>query len=166
MNYSLKYAWVGLGSNQGDCLDILQQALQEISSLPIVNLRASPIYLSEPWGYTQQAKFLNQVITFHTTIDAMELLNALFKIEKKFHRQRNIHWGPRTLDLDLLDYQDQINQQESLILPHPRLHLRRFVLQPWYDLEPDHYISFYQTTIQELLKCCPDKSPLIPLSSL
>ena len=165
MNKSLNYAWVGLGSNQGDSLNILRQACIDLSTIIAQDLQQSPIYLTQPWGYTDQPIFFNQVVTFNTHFTAMELLKILFKIEEKHARQRTLLWGPRTLDLDLLDYQDVICQENSLILPHPRLHLRRFVLQPWCDLAPLHYLKSYQASIQELLQCCPDTSQITQLPS-
>ena len=158
MDQSPCLAWVGLGSNQGNSLKILHQAQQAMSQLAVKPLQISPIYKTDPWGYTQQDQFFNQVIGLYTRYSAHQLLCSLLDIESHFQRQRSIRWGPRTLDLDLLDYQNVVYQQADLILPHPRLHLRRFVLQPWCDIAPHYYLNPYQATIKELLQCCPDTS--------
>ena len=153
--------WIGLGTNQGDPKLMIQgahHALQELSKNP---LHLSPIYKTQPWGYTDQPPFFNQVIGLKPLVDHPELiLDALQKIELEFNRQRLIRWGPRTLDLDLLAWSDLTWSSPHLILPHPRLHLRRFVLIPWADLAPSFYINGYCRTVQELMLSCPDQSVL------
>ena len=156
-----RLVWIGLGTNQGDAQAIIKGAHQALQALSTHPLYLSPIYKTQPWGYTDQPPFYNQVIGLKPFLDQPEvLLDALQKIELEFNRQRLIRWGPRTLDLDLLAWPTLTWSSSNLTLPHPRLHLRRFVLIPWADLAPSFYVHGYQHTVQELMLSCPDSSIL------
>lgn len=129
--------FIGVGSNMGDRKQYINNAENEIRSLSeIRNLRMAPVIETEPYGYTNQGKFLNTVFSFETLYTPEELLEELHRIEKNANRERKIHWGPRTLDLDILLYDDLITQEEKLTIPHPEMTKRLFVLEPLCHLYP------------------------------
>ena len=153
--------WIGLGTNQGDPQMMIHGAHRQLQQLSLDPLHFSFIYKTQPWGYVDQPPFFNQVIGLKPRLtDPEEFLQALQKIELEFNRQRLIRWGPRTLDLDLLAWPTLTWSSSNLILPHPRLHLRRLVLIPWADLAPSLHLNGYGHTVQELLLSCPDQSVL------
>ncbi|AHV92987.1 2-amino-4-hydroxy-6-hydroxymethyldihydropteridine diphosphokinase [Bordetella holmesii] len=130
-------AYVGLGANLGDGAATLRQALTELAALPgVQDCRSSPLYRSAPVDATGP-DFINAVAALQTTLTPLGLLDALQAIEQRHDRQRPYRNAPRTLDLDLLMYDDLELQTTRLILPHPRLHERAFVLYPLRDLAPD-----------------------------
>lgn len=129
-------AVVALGSNIGapkENLDLAIALLREASEVKQV----SRYYVTKPVGYEDQPDFLNAVCIIESQLPAMELLKMLHGIEKAMGRERKVKWGPRSIDLDLIQYGDLISKAEELTLPHPRAHERRFVLEPWHELEPD-----------------------------
>jgi len=124
-------AFVALGSNIDDREHYLQQAIAELNAHAGISVIAqSGIYETEPVGYVDQAAFLNMVIEISTTLPADELLTAMLSIENRLGRTRDLRWGPRTLDLDLLIYGEQRLSTPDLIIPHPRMYERAFVLVP------------------------------------
>jgi len=130
-------AVIALGSNQGDRLVFLKTALREIKNLDNTSiLRKSKIYQTQPEGGVAEHAFLNAVIEIETKLSATELLKALQQIEVNNQRVRMIKWGNRTLDLDLIDYNQEILASAELILPHPLAHQRAFVLLPWLEINP------------------------------
>ncbi len=130
-------AYLGLGSNLGDRAGFLLKALSEVSRLPKTHLlRISPIYETEPLG-PPQPPYLNLVAEVETGLPPRGLLEALLEVEARLGRVRRERWGPRTIDLDLLLYGDLVLEEEDLVLPHPRLHERAFVLVPLLDLLPE-----------------------------
>lgn len=134
--------FIGLGSNIGDGPAIIDKACAALADTSGVQwIRRSSLYRSAAWGRTDQADFTNAVAEISTTLPPLDLLQALMGIESALGRSRSTgHWGPRTIDLDLLCYADlQINSQE-LTVPHPRMHLRAFVLVPLLELEPEFAI--------------------------
>jgi len=144
-------AIVALGSNMGDRLNFLQSAVNEINSLPEVHVsKISSVYETLPIGGPEQGNYLNAVISLNTELEADELLLKLLLIEINLGRQREIPWGPRTIDLDLIWFEDQNFNLENLVLPHPRAHERCFVIKPWLEIEPNARIG--NTEIQEFLK--------------
>lgn len=131
-------AYLGLGSNVGDRLQCLREALRSLSSLEEVRLlRVSPVYQTEPVGVTDQPQFLNAVAELETGLSAGQLLAHCVRIENELGRDRRIRWGPRTIDIDLLFQEGQACDSGDLALPHPRMLERRFVLQPLADLAPN-----------------------------
>lgn len=129
-------AVIALGSNIGEPkenLDIAIALLREATEVA----KVSSYYVTKPVGYEEQPDFLNAVCIIESELPAMELLKMLHGIEKAMGRERKVKWGPRIIDLDLIQYGDLISRAEELILPHPRAHERRFVLEPWHELEPD-----------------------------
>ena len=130
---------IGIGSNLDDPLAQVRAALQALAALPASQLSTcSPLYRSVPVGGPPgQPDYLNAVAALDTRLSADQLLRALQAIEAAQGRVRELRWGPRTLDLDLLLYADLVRDDAWLTLPHPRLHLRAFVLYPLADLAPD-----------------------------
>ena len=130
-------AFVGFGSNMGDSLSVCSRAVERLHRPPEVRvLRVSSFYETEPVGMTEQAPFLNGVLLCETALGPEDLLGAAQEIEKAFHRTREVRWGPRTLDLDILAYGGLRIALPHLIVPHPRLHERRFVLIPLLEIDP------------------------------
>jgi 2-amino-4-hydroxy-6-hydroxymethyldihydropteridine diphosphokinase len=144
-------AVVALGSNLGDRFDYLQKAVNEINSLTDIEIsEISSVYETLPVGGPEQGNYLNAVVTLITKFEAKELLLKLLLIELNLGRQREIAWGPRTIDLDLIWFEDQTINLENLVLPHPRAHERCFVIKPWLEIEPKARIG--NTEIREFLK--------------
>jgi 2-amino-4-hydroxy-6-hydroxymethyldihydropteridine diphosphokinase len=129
---------LALGSNLGDRQDILQGAVDAIVGLPGVRVTAvSPVYETVPVGGPEQPDYLNAVVLAQTTRTARELLDQVHEIEAAFDRVRVVRWGPRTLDIDIIVFDDERSVDPALTLPHPRAHERAFVLAPWRDVDPD-----------------------------
>lgn len=130
-------AFIGLGSNLGEREAMIQQALGALAELPETELvRASSLYDTEPVGDLDQPNFLNAVAELETGLGAMQLLWNLLLIEKRLGRERTRRWGPRTIDLDLLLFGDEIHEEAGLRVPHPELTRRAFVLVPLIELDP------------------------------
>src|SRR5258706_3390451 len=128
-------AYIGLGSNLGDSLEILRAATARLASLGTV-VDASSVYESDPIGVESQPAFQNAVVAFDTTLTPLQLLDGLLAIEAEFKRERTVRWGPRTLDLDLIWFDGLELDSSRLTLPHPRAHEREFVLRPLADIAP------------------------------
>lgn len=124
-------AYLSLGSNIGDRLGYLQFAVESLSKQPNIFVESvSSVYQTAPYGYLEQDDFLNIAVRIKTTLLPIELLDTIQDIEKRAHRKRNIHWGPRTLDIDIIWYEGVIMSSERLNLPHIEAHKRLFVLLP------------------------------------
>ncbi|TXK78267.1 2-amino-4-hydroxy-6-hydroxymethyldihydropteridine diphosphokinase [Paenibacillus sp. N3.4] len=124
-------AYVALGSNIDDRERFLQEAIAELNQEAGITVTAlSSIYETEPVGYVDQSAFLNMVIQVRTVLPAEELLFTMLAIENRLGRKRDVRWGPRTIDLDLLIYGEHQLTTPDLIIPHPRMHERAFVLVP------------------------------------
>jgi 2-amino-4-hydroxy-6-hydroxymethyldihydropteridine diphosphokinase len=130
-------AWIGLGSNLDDPASQLRGAFGALERLPGTRLvRRSALYRTPPWGDTAQPDFVNAVAEIATLLPPRDLLDALLAIEADSGRVRARRWGPRVLDLDLLLYADRVIKQAGLVVPHPHLHERAFVLLPLADVAP------------------------------
>ncbi|MDI5962880.1 2-amino-4-hydroxy-6-hydroxymethyldihydropteridine diphosphokinase [Streptomyces sp. SL13] len=132
-------AVVSLGSNLGNRLETLQGAVDALADTPGLRVKAvSPVYETEPWGIEpgSQPDYLNAVALIKTTLPPTSLLERAHAIEEAFLRVRDERWGPRTIDVDIVAYQDVVSEDPSLTLPHPRAHERAFVLVPWNDVDP------------------------------
>ena len=134
-------AYVGLGSNLGDSADIVRAAMAALAALAQTRLlRGSRLYRTPAWGMTAQPDFINAVAMIHTRLSPPDLLAAMMGIERDAGRERcqdgSDRWGPRTLDLDLLLYGDQVIDQPGLRVPHPHLHERAFALLPLVEIAP------------------------------
>jgi 2-amino-4-hydroxy-6-hydroxymethyldihydropteridine diphosphokinase len=160
------YAFVGLGGNAGPVEEnfaAARRALREVANSPLV---ISPMYLSQPWGDADQAAFLNQVVGFAPRYSPTATLGALMNIERNLGRNRanEVRFGPRTMDLDVLCWPGVVSADPTLTLPHPRLHLRRFVLVPLNDVAPHLPIPGLDRTVAELLATCSDASWVLPFA--
>lgn len=135
-------AWVGLGANLGDPAQMLRVAISLLRAHPRIRLEAeSSLYRSEPWGVRDQPAFVNAVVRVETDLQPLQLLDALLGIERELGRRRTgPRWGPRTIDLDLLSYDNLVLQSPRLQIPHPRMQQRAFVLLPLLELDPDFEI--------------------------
>lgn len=129
-------AFVGLGSNLGDREETIRRALARLADLGAV--RSSSLRETDPVGVTDQPRFLNAAVELETELTARDLLARLLAIERELGRDRAVErrWGPRTIDLDLLLYGDDVIDEPGLAVPHPRLAERRFVLEPLHELDP------------------------------
>ena len=135
---------IALGGNVGDVRATFRKAIANICGMAQAALVArSSDYATPPWGNEQQARFINACIEIETSLDPHALLFTLQRIEQKFGRDRSkeTRWGPRTLDLDMLAYDDVSLQRPELTLPHPRLFERAFVLVPLVEIAPDRIIA-------------------------
>ncbi|MFU8832222.1 MAG: 2-amino-4-hydroxy-6-hydroxymethyldihydropteridine diphosphokinase [Wenzhouxiangella sp.] len=131
-------AWIGMGSNVGSAGPVLSHAAKLLSGLDQTWVRAlSPVYRTRPWGGVEQPDFLNAAAELTTDLSPSSLLVGLLEIERQLGRNRNgPRWGPREIDLDLLVYAGQVIDQPDLVVPHPHLHERAFVLVPLNDISP------------------------------
>ncbi|MEU8890288.1 2-amino-4-hydroxy-6-hydroxymethyldihydropteridine diphosphokinase [Streptomyces sp. NPDC048442] len=135
-----KWAVIGLGSNLGNRLETLQGAVDLLEDTPGVRVKAvSPVYETEPWGVDagSQPSYFNAVVLVRTTLPPSSLLERGQAIEEAFDRVREVRWGPRTIDVDILSYANVVSDDPVLTLPHPRAHERGFVLVPWHDVDPE-----------------------------
>lgn len=134
----MNIAYLSLGSNIGNRLEHLVQAVRLLYDHPSISVKkVSSVYETEPIGLTEQAKFLNIAVELETTLTATELLSACQFIENKLGRMRKIRWGPRTVDLDILLYNQETIQLENLIIPHLRMQERAFVLIPLIEINSE-----------------------------
>lgn len=132
------HAYIGFGSNLGDRLNNCRNAIGALAALPPCSLlKSSSFYETSAVGLVEQPAFINGVVLLETTEDAHWLLRQMLEIEKTFGRIRTLKWGPRSIDLDLLFFGDQIINTPELSVPHPSLHERRFVLEPLNEVAPD-----------------------------
>ncbi|KGX85503.1 2-amino-4-hydroxy-6-hydroxymethyldihydropteridine diphosphokinase [Pontibacillus litoralis] len=150
-------AFIALGSNIHPRQTFIERAIERLSSHEeIKNVRASAIYETVPVGYTNQDDFLNGVVKVETTLSPVDLLAYCQTIESTLGRERRVRWGPRTIDLDILLYNQANMQTEKLTVPHPRMHERAFVLVPLNDIGSTVYLPNYDKTVQELLLSLPE----------
>ena len=144
-------AFVGLGSNLADPLVQVRQALMELESIPGTRVTArSSLYRTSPVGYLEQPDFINAVASVQSTLRPQALLSTLLAIENSHGRRRAMRNAPRTLDLDLLLYGEEVLEEHGLTLPHPRLHERAFVLAPLAEIAPGAMVPG-RGLVQELL---------------
>ena len=131
-------AYIGLGGNVGDVLANMASALQFIDRDGRTSLlQVSPVYKTPPWGIEDQDWFLNCCASVETSLTAKELLELCLNAESGLKRVRSVRWGPRTIDLDVLVYGDLAMKTKNLVIPHPRMHERLFVMQPLSDIAPE-----------------------------
>jgi 2-amino-4-hydroxy-6-hydroxymethyldihydropteridine diphosphokinase len=153
---TFKNAILGLGGNVGDREFLLDSAIRECSELGRI-LKSSSIYETSAWGGVAKGAFLNQVILLETEFDPETLLIQLRAIEQRLGRQRTVHWGDRTMDIDLLFFEKEIVESENLVIPHPAIAYRRFVLAPLCEILPGFVHPILGKTAVEMLLDCPDK---------
>ncbi|MEL7530546.1 MAG: 2-amino-4-hydroxy-6-hydroxymethyldihydropteridine diphosphokinase [Bacteroidota bacterium] len=141
--------FIGLGSNEGNPAKNLRQALDLLPKHEIKLIRCSAFYRTEPWGITEQNVFVNAVAELAYEGEAIELLDALLAIEQEMGRIRHFKWGPRLIDLDVLEFHRQEIDTERLQLPHPYYPERDFVLVPMAELEPDWVPTGLEMSLSE-----------------
>ena len=127
---------IALGSNIGEPRENLDLAIALLREATEV-IKVSSYYVTKPVGYEDQPNFVNAVCIIESELPAIELLNMLHGIEKAMGRERTIKWGPRIIDLDIIQYGTLLSNSPELTLPHPRAHERKFVLEPWLEIEPE-----------------------------
>ena len=132
-------AVIALGSNLGNRELYIDSAVAELAKV-IEITHLSTNHETDPVGGPEQPKYLNAIAIAETELDPRELLIIMLEIENRLGRKREVHWGPRTIDLDLIVFGDEVIDSEVLILPHPRAHERKFVLEPWLEIDPGAYI--------------------------
>lgn len=152
----MRRCFIGLGSNLGNSHETLQLAADKLENLPSTRAAGrSCIYRSAPVGPPGQADYLNAVVALDTELEPLTLLCSLQRIEKEARRERNVRWGPRTLDLDILIYVDVEIKSERLTLPHPRLFERNFVLRPLADIVGERWQFADGSSVAQRLDVCP-----------
>ena len=149
--------YISLGGNVGNTQEIFSQALQMLAEkVGKITLKSS-LYQTAAWGNIPQNDFLNQVIELETTYDANKLLDSLLTIELYFKRDRKEKWGPRTLDLDILYFNQDLIETEHLQVPHPRIKERNFILIPLAEIAPNWIDPKENQTILQLKETCKDE---------
>lgn len=150
--------FLALGSNLGDKESYLDYAIDQLNLDELIEVKQVSTYIvTEPYGDVEQDDFLNGVALIETLYSPEELLAVTQDIENGAGRKRLIHWGPRTLDIDILFYDNEIIRTENLIVPHPEIPKRDFVLKPMYEIAPHHVHPIYNKTVSDMLEELKDK---------
>ena len=150
-------AYLSIGSNIGDRIANLQGAIDGLRLYKIEVVAISSVYETEPVGGVVQDDFLNLAVSIKTTLSAYDLLDKIHDIEQKFHRKRLIHWGPRSIDLDILYYANDVFNDERLIVPHPEIKNRQFVLIPLLEIADDEL----KIKVKQMLEKTSDQNKVI-----
>ncbi|MEG6617204.1 2-amino-4-hydroxy-6-hydroxymethyldihydropteridine diphosphokinase [Peptococcaceae bacterium 1198_IL3148] len=159
-------AYIAIGSNIGDKKETINRAIALIdATMGLRVTKVAPYYQTAPVGYTEQDWFLNTVIEVETTLSPLELLHRLLNIESQLGRVRTIHWGPRTIDLDLLIYGDEVFNSSELTLPHPRMTERAFVMVPLADINGDLLVANGKTAA-EIATELKEQQEIVPYDEL
>ena len=154
--------FIGIGSNVGDRESHIERARQSLGAMPDTTFTAfSKIHETDPVGPVPQGKYLNAVAEIDTELDPFDLLDQLSDIEQSTGREpedQRVKWGPRTLDLDVLLYGNRVISNDELVVPHPMMHERRFVLEPLCDIDPSVVHPILEMTVGDLLSYLPQQS--------
>lgn len=149
-------AELSIGSNIGDSRKYLQDGIEALQKHPLMKeVRVSDFLVTKPYGGVEQADFLNAAVECKTILGPEELLDVLHGIEQKANRTREIHWGPRTLDMDIVFYDQLVYESENLVIPHVDMENRYFVLKPLSELCPNKRHPILGKTVEQLLKGLP-----------
>jgi len=152
-----KRGFLALGSNLGNRAQNLKNAIDALHSREGIRVtRKSSFYETEPVGGPDQGKFLNSVIEIETTLEPEDLLKAVMSIENELGRVRREHWGPRTIDIDILTLDDLVYVSPTLSIPHPLMHERSFVLRPLLEIAPNFKHPVFGISGSDLLSVCMD----------
>jgi 2-amino-4-hydroxy-6-hydroxymethyldihydropteridine diphosphokinase len=145
-----------LGSNMGDSVQFLAEAQKQLEHQVGKLIKSSDLYQTAAWGNTEQSDFINQVIKMETILDPQKLLGTILAIEKEMGRLREVKWGPRTIDIDILYYDQEVINLPELKIPHPNLHQRAFTLVPLCEIEPLWLHPVLHRTNRQLLMAIDD----------
>ena len=156
--------FISLGGNLGNTLEIFQNSYPEIEKKIGCITAFSKIYQTAAWGKTDQADFLNQVISLETDLNPEKIMSELLDIESVLGRRRNEIWGPRILDLDILFIENLVLSSENLDIPHPQIPHRRFVLIPMAEIAPHFIHPVHQKSMLELLEQTSDQQSVQALT--
>ena len=156
--------FVGIGSNLGNRIENCSNAIRKISDFASVSAISS-IYETQPVGYEDQHDFINCAVKIETNLSPYDLLLSLQSIEDTSGRERIQKWGPRIIDLDILFYNDLVIDSDELTIPHPRAHLRRFVLEPLSEIAPDLIHPVLKVSISKLLEGLNDPKSVVKLGN-
>jgi len=156
--------FLGIGTNIGDREHNLREATEKIEEHIGIVLRSSSVYETAPWGFIAENDFLNMVVLVETIHSPSELLKRLLMVESLLGRSRNAErYSSRTIDIDILLYEDQIIEADGLSIPHPLMHERKFVLEPICELVPDLIHPVLKKSMSVLLEVCRDRSRISKL---
>lgn len=165
--HGINRVFLGIGGNLGDRIGNLHQAIEQLSQKISVPKNVSSIYLSEPWGFTHAKYFTNIVAEFETTLSADEVLTIAFEVEANLKRTRSGNgYEGRTMDIDVLFFNEDIFCTERLTVPHPHICNRLFVLLPMAEIAPDFVHPQNKKTILQLVDLCNDEGKIRKFSSL
>ncbi|MGQ9864519.1 MAG: 2-amino-4-hydroxy-6-hydroxymethyldihydropteridine diphosphokinase [Bacteroidia bacterium] len=149
-----EFVFIGVGGNLPPREMYLMRALWHLRQAGVEVVRMSSLYETEPWGGIPQPKYLNAVWEVRTSLSPSALLSLLKQIEIQSGRRPSTFWGPREIDLDILVYGQRVLRTSNLVLPHPYIPQRAFVLVPWAEIAPYFYLPVWQQTVRSLLHTC------------
>ena len=152
----MNQSYLLIGGNLGNRQENLEKAGQLIAANAGQVRKSSSLYETEAWGIHDQPAFLNQVLFVVTKLDPRQLLSTILDIEHQMGRERTQKFGPRSIDIDILFYNNEIMDEPGLTIPHPQLHLRRFTLEPLNEIAPSYFHPVIQKSVSDLLRDCPD----------
>ena len=145
--------YIALGSNIGDSTQYLNEAVEQLHALPHTSVaKCSEYYVTPPYGMVEQDDFLNACLELRTLMAPQELLEEMHRIEQEAGRERIVHWGPRTLDLDIIFYDDLVLEEADLCIPHVEMQKRKFVLEPLHEIAPYKRHPVYGKTVREMME--------------
>lgn len=150
-----------LGTNLGDRKKNLADACRFIEDSIGKIIKVSSVYQTEPWGKKEQPEFLNQALKVETELPAHGLLHAAIQIEKQLGRKREERWGERTMDIDILFYGEEVIESDDLVVPHPRIAERRFVLEPLAEIGGEVVHPVVKMKVSEMLERCEDELKVV-----
>lgn len=153
-------AFLLTGSNEGDRLDYLRRSVNRLNASCGTVMQQSPVYETAAWGFTKQRAFLNQALELHTQLSAEALMNCLLLTEENMGRKRNEKYGPRSIDIDILLFDDEVHTSPQCTIPHAQLPNRLFALTPLADIAGNQMHPLLHKTIRQLLEACPDRLPV------
>jgi 2-amino-4-hydroxy-6-hydroxymethyldihydropteridine diphosphokinase len=151
-------AYIAFGSNMGNRKETILAAMEKMREKGMNFLKISTFYETKPYGVTEQDDFMNCVAQIETELNPMSLLDTLLSIERSLGRTREKRWGPRTIDLDIIFYDKKIVNFADLIIPHPDMQNRLFVLEPLSEIAPDYVHPSLHKSVNEMLKALKEVS--------